>query len=139
MLFVLIGGEDRAATFNIVEKYDLKSNTWNFAPSMQRKRAGSGVAVCDGKIFIAGGYDKNFHTDRASVECYDPETKEWTFVAEMEKARSGLALVALGHCIYAIGGRSRHNDMYYESVERWVLVEFLTVTSSKSCFCIHCY
>jgi kelch-like protein 2/3 len=53
---VFVGGEDRATTFNLVEKYDYKSDTWSFVPSMQRKRAGTGVAVCDGKIYVAGKY-----------------------------------------------------------------------------------
>ena len=65
-----------------------------------------------------GGYDKAYHTDRASVECWEPGSAEWAFVAEMEKARSGLALVALDHYLYAFGGRARHNDQYFDMAER---------------------
>ena len=54
MKILLSGGEDRTSTFNVVEKYSYRANTWSFVPSMQRKRAGSGVAVCDGKIYMAG-------------------------------------------------------------------------------------
>ena len=68
----------------------------------------------------AGGYDKAFSTDRASVECFDPSTNEWQFVAEMEKARSGVALVALDHYLYMFGGRSRYNDQYLSIAERSV-------------------
>jgi len=70
------------------------------------------------EYLCSGGYDKNFHTDRASVECFDPDTQEWNFVGEMEKPRSGLSLVAVDNYIYAVGGRSRYCDFYYSSVER---------------------
>jgi len=48
------GGEDRSCSYSIVERYDTKTEMWGFAPSMKRKRAGSGVAVCDGKVYVAG-------------------------------------------------------------------------------------
>ena len=69
-------------------------------------------------LFSAGGYDKNLHLDRASVECYDPATDEWTFVSEMEKARSGLSLVSIDQYIYAFGGRYKHTDQYFDLAER---------------------
>nr|XP_002738426.2 PREDICTED: kelch-like protein 5-like [Saccoglossus kowalevskii] len=114
-----IGGENRSCSFNTVERYDDRTNEWSLISSMKRKRAGAGVAVCDGKIFVAGGYDKGYHTDRASVECFDPETQEWSFVAEMEKARSGLTLVAMDHFLYAFGGTLRHTDQYFDVAERY--------------------
>ncbi|OWF38510.1 kelch-like protein 3 [Mizuhopecten yessoensis] len=114
-----IGGEDGSCSYCIVEKYDQRQELWSFAASMNRKRAGAGTCVCDGKIYVAGGYDKILHLDRASVECFDPATEEWTFVSEMEKARSGLALVSVEHCIYAFGGRYKHTDQYTDMVERF--------------------
>lgn len=72
-----------------------------------------------GCIYIAGGYDRTVHCDRASVECYCPEKDEWTFVAELEKARSGLSLVSLDNYIYAIGGRNRGSDHYFNVCERY--------------------
>jgi hypothetical protein len=53
-MFYISGGEDRACSYNIVEKYDTKNETWSFAPSMKRKRSGAGYCVCDGKIYVAG-------------------------------------------------------------------------------------
>ena len=50
----ITGGEDKNTSYNIVEKYDPQRDTWSFVPSMRQKRAGAGVAVCDGKIYIAG-------------------------------------------------------------------------------------
>lgn len=55
------GGEDRTASFSTVERFAPKTNTWTEAPSMKGKRAGAGVTVCDGKIYVAGesGHDDN--------------------------------------------------------------------------------
>ncbi|KAK3087232.1 hypothetical protein FSP39_003402 [Pinctada imbricata] len=114
-----IGGEDRSCSYNIMEIYDTQKEMWWFGPSMKRKRAGAGICVCDGKIYVAGGYDKNLHMDRASVECYDPSTEEWSFVSEMEKARSGLSLVCIDEFIYAFGGRYKHTDQYFDLAERF--------------------
>lgn len=41
-------------TYNIVERYDTIRDVWLFAPSMKKQRSGAGVAVCNGKIYIAG-------------------------------------------------------------------------------------
>ena len=51
---LLTGGEDRSCSYNIMEVYDTQKQTWWFGPNMKRKRAGSGVCVCDGKIYVAG-------------------------------------------------------------------------------------
>lgn len=72
-----------------------------------------------GKIFIAGGYDRGVHSDRASVECYDPDSDTWTFVTELEKARSGMTLATINGYIYALGGRNRSTDHYFDLAERY--------------------
>ncbi|WAR16523.1 KLH18-like protein [Mya arenaria] len=87
--------------------------------SMKRRRAGSGITVCEGKIYVAGGYDRTLHMDRASMECYDPVIDDWTFMSEMEKARSGLVMATIDQNVYAFGGRYRHTDQYYDMVERF--------------------
>ena len=66
----------------------------------------------------SGGYDKGPLMDRASMEVFDPDTGEWVFAPEMEKACSGLSMVTLDHFLYALGGRYRHQDNYFDLVER---------------------
>jgi len=114
-----LGGEDRNTSYSIVERYSPASNKWKLMPPMKKRRAGAGVTEHDGMIYIAGGYDRSVHSDRASVECYSPVTKEWKFVAELEKARSGLNLVSLDRYIYAIGGRNRNSDHYFSLCEQY--------------------
>ncbi len=75
------------------------------------------ISIGDQCLVTAGGYDKSFQTDRASVECYDPEREMWSFVSEMETPRSGLVLATVDHYLYAVGGRSRSHH-YYNMAER---------------------
>ena len=70
-------------------------------------------------MYIAGGYDRTYHCDRASVECYCPDNNEWKFIAELEKARSGLSLVSLNNHIYAVGGRNRGKFLTETSGMMW--------------------
>ncbi|KAJ8321923.1 hypothetical protein KUTeg_000394 [Tegillarca granosa] len=149
-----LGGEDRSCSYNVTEKFDLLTETWSFAPNMKRKRAGAGSCVCDSKIYIAGGYDKTLHMDRASVECYDPTTEEWTFVSEMEKARSGLfntmtnqwttissmntprawpGVAVFDGRVYVIGGfdgssRLRSVEVYDFDSDRWTFISNMIVS-----------
>ncbi|XP_065651792.1 kelch-like protein 20 [Hydra vulgaris] len=116
-----IGGEDRISSFNLVEQYSQKHNCWKIKRPMQKRRAGAGATSHDGMIYVAGGYDRTMHCDRASVECYCPIKNEWKFVAELEKARSGLNLVSIDSFIYAIGGRNRSSDTYFDICERFDL------------------
>jgi len=37
-----------------VEKFDPKTDQWSFVSSMKRRRAGAGIAVCEGRIYVAG-------------------------------------------------------------------------------------
>jgi len=52
--YIFPGGEDRTSAYNIVERYDTVRDVWIFLPNMKKQRSGAGVAVCNGKIYIAG-------------------------------------------------------------------------------------
>ena len=55
MIFVLrVGGEDNNTSHNVMECYNPRTDQWHFAPSMKQRRAGCGVAVSDGKLYVAG-------------------------------------------------------------------------------------
>ena len=45
-----IGGEDRTASYNVVERYNPKKNMWTIITPMKKKRSGAGVAVHEGKF-----------------------------------------------------------------------------------------
>lgn len=37
-----------------MEKFDPRTDQWSFVSSMKRRRAGAGIAVCEGRIYVAG-------------------------------------------------------------------------------------
>lgn len=68
---------------------------------MQTRRCRHGVAVSNGKIYAAGGY--NGVTFLRTVEAYDTQANQWSYVTPLSVARSRVALTATCGRIYAIG------------------------------------
>ncbi|KFM57287.1 Kelch-like protein 8, partial [Stegodyphus mimosarum] len=75
---------------------------------MNQCRAGAGVVVLDGFIYVIGGFENNVPLN--SVEKYDPDTNKWTFVSPMKYCRGGVGAATLGGFIFAVGG---HNGSQY--------------------------
>lgn len=71
-----------------IEKYDLRTNSWEQIGTMNGRRLQFGVAVIDNKLYIVGGRDglKTSNT----VECFNPITKVWTIMPPMSTHRHGL-------------------------------------------------
>ncbi len=69
---------------------------------MLSRRCSHGVAVLDGVVFAAGGYDGNSHL--ATAECYNMELDEWRMVAPMSFVRCWAGLASIGLELYAFGG-----------------------------------
>lgn len=84
------------------ERYDPKTNQWEFIASMRWKRSDASAAELDGKIYIVGGYDGRQNLN--SMEVYDVEKGKWNYSVPLRVSRSGVSLVALGNSLYAIGG-----------------------------------
>lgn len=55
---------------------------------MLKPRSNFGIAVMDGRLFVAGGF--NGFSTTIDVECYDVEAGEWSDVRDMEISRSAL-------------------------------------------------
>lgn len=49
-----IGGNDGVSSLNKCERYDPFVNKWTNIACMNRHRAGAGVAVLDGFIYVVG-------------------------------------------------------------------------------------
>ena len=73
---------------NSIEKYDLRTNSWNHEGHMSGRRLQFGVAVIEDKLYMVGGRDglKTLNT----VECLSPKTKTWTMLPSMGTHRHGL-------------------------------------------------
>lgn len=51
---------------------------------MSVRRAGTGAAILDGKLYVIGGFNR---AHLRTVERYDPKKNIWTQCAEMNEAR----------------------------------------------------
>lgn len=73
-----------------VERLDLATNTWHWAPAMKRARASFTSVVIEGdKLFVFGGY--NGTRSYRSIELYTPSLGEWRLVSWQANLASPLS------------------------------------------------
>lgn len=101
----LIGGTTRWPQPSVitVQKYNPSTNTWSAAAPLPGERAATGVAVMNGRIYVAGGSRAAVSVSDFTV--YDPATDTWAVLPPMPTARDHLTAAAVGGKIYAVGGR----------------------------------
>jgi len=79
------------------------SGTWTTRSPLLEARQEVGVAVLQGRIYVAGG----FRQDRSSantVEVYDPALDRWTMAAPMPQGLNHPAAAVAGDRLYVLGG-----------------------------------
>jgi len=96
-----IRGSFRAA----VEEYDPVKDTWTKKADMPTPRAGIGVAVVGGLIYVLGGTNDGL-TACPAIEVYDPATDTWTSKGTMPEPRCDFCAITIGQKICALGGLS---------------------------------
>jgi N-acetylneuraminic acid mutarotase len=96
-----------------IDVYDPNTDTWTKKGDMPSARAGMGVSVVNGKIYVVGGWDNNQYL--STTEEYDPVTGIWTKKADMPTPRGNHASPVIDEKIYVIGGWQ--NDGVSSSVE----------------------
>uniref|UniRef100_A0A673GM56 Influenza virus NS1A-binding protein homolog B-like n=1 Tax=Sinocyclocheilus rhinocerous TaxID=307959 RepID=A0A673GM56_9TELE len=93
---------------------------------MHYARSGLGTAELDGKLIIAGGYNRE--ECLRTVECYDPKKDCWTFIAPMRTPRARFQMAVLMGELYVMGGSNGHSDelscgeMYNPKADEWIQV-----------------
>lgn len=68
--FLYIGGFDDNSPLSSVERYDPRSNKWDYVAALTTPRGGVGIATVMGKIFAVGGHNGNAYLN--TVEAFDP-------------------------------------------------------------------
>jgi N-acetylneuraminic acid mutarotase len=99
----IIGGADEKGTTDLVEVYDIDSDSWSIASRLPEKRDHTGAAIHSGKIFVVGGFDENGKSTN-SLFIYDTSTDKWKRGMDMPTARGALAAQFVNGTLYAIGG-----------------------------------
>jgi len=95
---------------------------WVDRAPLDDRRHEHAAATLDGKIWVAGGFNRSFvPVDR--LDMYDPATNTWTTKAAMHVARGGLALAVLGGSLYAVGGDDIAGtlEVYDPATDTWTL------------------
>lgn len=97
-----------------VDVYDFATNAWMPLPptgDLPTERAGTTVAVLDGKLLVLGGESGSQERAHAEVEALDPQTGTWTSLAPMQVGRHGTqAVVHQGKVYIAAGSKTRGAD-----------------------------
>jgi parallel beta-helix repeat protein len=99
-----------------LEVYDPLNNSWEIKPPMSIPRVGPAVAAVDGKIYVFGGFNRNWRSANPTVEIYNIATDTWSTGAPMSTPRSWARAVVLDGKIYVLGGVGYH---YYNVCERY--------------------
>jgi N-acetylneuraminic acid mutarotase len=93
-------------TDGFMTEYDPQTNKWRERARVPEGRTHEGIAVLDGKIYVAGGFAGGRHTLPSSgVHAYDPATDQWRTLPPLSWLRGSVALAAVGGKIHSIGGR----------------------------------
>jgi N-acetylneuraminic acid mutarotase len=121
-----LNGYPNGASFGNVYVYNPATNSVSSAASLPagRDRGAAGIAVYQGKIYLAGG----FHAG-ASVgffDVYDPATNSWSSLPDLPEKRDHVAAAVIGSRMYVIGGRTYghsvqpQNDAFDFTTGKWV-------------------
>lgn len=105
-----VGNHPGEAT-DMVQVYDLQTDTWQGAPQLPSPRA-SGALVClDDLLYYFGGLQPDRQTDIGEVWVIDPSKagSSWERRADMPEPRNHHGGVVLDNMIYAVGGQSGHD------------------------------
>ncbi|XP_034018828.1 kelch-like protein 42 [Thalassophryne amazonica] len=89
----------------------------NMPPDMINVR-GSGSAILDNYLFIAGGY-RMTNQEISAVHCYNPCMNNWSQVASLNQKRSNFKLLAVEGKLYAVGGQCLGTVECYSPEQDW--------------------
>lgn len=89
--------------------YDTKADKWQKLAGLpaERRRAGAGAAVCNGKLYLAGGIQNGHASGTTNMfDVYDPATDKWTLLPNAPHIRDHSMAAVLNDKLYTIGGRN---------------------------------
>ena len=114
-LYVIGGHKGREHTYppesfsNRVDRFDLKTKTWQELAPRPVKAHGYGLAQCGDYIYAFGGFAYSAdHLPKwkslSRVDRYDIKNNQWQKIAELPRPRSSNAVIKLDHKVYLVGG-----------------------------------
>ncbi|MBA3052568.1 MAG: T9SS type A sorting domain-containing protein, partial [Candidatus Omnitrophica bacterium] len=118
------GGE----ALNVVEEYNIKTNTWVKKAPMPTKRGALTVSVVNGKIYAIGGKkDINYNVCNV-VEEYDPIKNKWITKTPIPAMCESMTSAVVNGKIYVIGGSLIEGHYYNDQTGITMVEEYNPVT-----------
>jgi len=121
----VIGGGGTTGPRSLTETYDLTYKRWGLGAALPAGLQQFGIAVLNGKIYVAGGYkaaDAMAGTqegETAELWVFDPTVGIWVSRSSMPSARSSFGLLASGSKLYAVGGDTGAVFVFDPSKDAW--------------------
>lgn len=101
-IYVFGGWDGLGAVSNVVEVYDVQTQTWERKANMNTAVVYATAAVVGNSIHVLGGYNGSNILNRHQV--YNTLTNTWLVSTNLPQARSGGSAAVLSEKIYLIGG-----------------------------------
>jgi len=101
-IYVCGGWDGLGAISNVVEVYDIQTQTWDRKANMNTAVVYAAAAVVGNSIHIMGGYNGSSILNRHQV--YNTLTNTWSVSVNLPQARSGSSAAVVSNKIYLIGG-----------------------------------
>jgi len=110
-----VGGERNAEVSDALEKFNLKTNTWNKMSPMLKTVLFPAVASLGNHLYVIGASRIN----RGTLQIYSPSLDAWNLGPQLNAPREITCAVSDGHFLYAVGGMRAGDGEYLNSVERY--------------------
>ena len=110
----------------LVEVYDLESETWSQVASLPRPLCAYALAVYKDRVYLFGGIDDRGQTNTTYI--YDPQTDNWSKGQNMPTRRAYAAAATINTRIFVVGGfDSKHEqntcEAYSPEEDSWETCE----------------
>lgn len=109
-IYIMGGTKNETDVINgttIVEKFSPSGMMWEEVAAMNEPRHAAFGAAMNGKIYIAGGLQKNgliSYTVLKTCEVYNPSTDEWQLIPSLNAPRHSASMVSFKGALYVVGG-----------------------------------
>ena len=101
-------------SLDVVERYDIKTDTWEEISRMPRRRSSNALIQLDDKVYLMGGWDATpkftddidgtFHSE---IDVFDLKSRKWTTLDyHLPKKRRAFSAFLRENKIYLVGGIS---------------------------------
>lgn len=133
-------GNDPNGPSSVVEIYDARTRAWTRMNSLPTSRAYATACVCNGKVYVIGGYDGNDYL--SSMAVYDTTTDTWEERAPMYDNRCYISATEMNGKIYSVGGydgKKRLNSLefYDPKKNNWSRLAHMQLIRSDACAVSH--